>query len=137
MGSVYIKSLGREGKRDYNYRTVQSRLPLLIVCAALGLPSAAQTPSAESRSRALQTLEQDARRDAVNEKTAKAAAAETLRHEMQSKLADFANAWNKLVMTVEKGGWNAKQARKTRECFERLVRTSGWIEDRARENEGK
>jgi hypothetical protein len=44
-------------------------------------------------------------------------------------VADFTNSWNKLIQVAGRGGWNAKEARKTRQAFERLVRCQAWIED--------
>jgi len=109
------------------------RLPsaALILAAGLALPAPAQAPggfvSPEDKSRELQAIEQRATHDTVQE--AAKAEAEKRQREFTARVIDFTNSWNKLIQVAGRGGWNAKEARKTREAFERLVRCQAWIED--------
>jgi hypothetical protein len=109
------------------------RLPAaaLILAAGIALPAAAQAPgllSPEARSRELQAMEQRAARDAARPNQEARASAEKRQREFDVLMADFAKSWNKLIQVAGRGGWNAKEARKTREAFERLVRCQAWIE---------
>ncbi len=102
-----------------------------MLAAGLALPAAAQVRgmvSPEARSRELQAMERRAARDAAHPNQAAKANAEKRQREFNVLLADFAKSWNKLIQVAGHGGWNAKEARKTREAFERLVRCQAWIE---------
>ncbi|HXN45776.1 MAG TPA: hypothetical protein VN893_03995 [Bryobacteraceae bacterium] len=104
----------------------------LILAAGLALPAAAQAPgflNPETRSRELQAIEHTAEYDAAHPDEAARALAEKRQREFTILMADFANSWNKLVQVAGRGGWNAKEARKTREAFERLAHSKGWIEE--------
>ncbi len=109
------------------------RLPsaALILAAVLVLPATAQAPggfaSPEDKSRDLQAIQQRAVRDTAQE--AAKAEAEKRQREFTTRVVDFTNSWNKLIKLSGRGEWNAKEARKTREAFERLVRCQSWIED--------
>ncbi|HXN45778.1 MAG TPA: hypothetical protein VN893_04005 [Bryobacteraceae bacterium] len=109
------------------------RLPsaALILAAGLALPAVAQAPggfvSAEDKSRDLQAIQQRAAHDTAQE-AAKTEAAKRQR-EFTARVVDFTNSWNKLIQVAGRGGWNTKEARKTREAFERLVHCQAWIED--------
>jgi hypothetical protein len=109
------------------------RLPsaALILAAGLALPAPAQAPggfaSPEDKSRDLQAIQQRAAHDTVQE--AAKADREKRQREFTARVVDFTNSWNKLIQVAGRGGWNAKEARKTREAFERLVRCQSWIED--------
>ena len=110
------------------------RLPTaaLILAAGLTLPAAAQAPgflSPEVHSRQLQAIERTAAYDAAHPDEAARADAEKRQREFSILMADFAHSWNKLVQVAGRGGWNAKDARKTREAFERLAHSEGWIEE--------
>ncbi len=103
----------------------------LILAAGLTLPAVAQAPvvtNPEARSRALQAVEQGSSGEAVRRDKAARAVAENRQREFAARLSDFADSWNRLIQQANKGGWSAKEARKTREAFERLVRSEGWIE---------
>jgi len=96
------------------------------------MPAVAQAPgflNPETRSRELQDIEHTAAWDAAHPDAAAKALAEKRQREFTILMADFANSWNKLVQVAGRGGWNAKEARKTREAFERLARSEGWIEE--------
>jgi hypothetical protein len=100
----------------------------LILAAGLALPAVAQAPGIvdpEARSRWLQAVEQSAARE---DQTANAER-EKRQRDFNILLVDFTKSWNKLIQLAGRGGWNAKEARKTREAFERLVRCQAWIED--------
>jgi hypothetical protein len=104
----------------------------LILAAGLAMPAVAQAPgflNPETRSRALQGIEHTAAWDAAHPNEAARALAEKRQREFTILMADFANSWNKLVQVAGRGGWNAKEARKTREAFERLAHSEGWIEE--------
>ena len=73
-------------------------------------------------------MEQRAARDAARPNEEARASAEKRQREFDVLMADFAKSWNKLVQVSGRGGWNAKEARKTREAFERLVHCRAWIE---------
>ncbi len=81
-----------------------------------------------ARARALETVQQATLDDAARKKKLDAASAECAQRELNDRLADFANAWNKLITLAQKGVWNAKQAAKTRKAFDKLVHSAGWIE---------
>lgn len=92
----------------------------------------AQAPgivSPEARFRWLQAVEQSAARETVRPDKTANADAEGRQREFHILLADFARSWNKLIQLAGRGGWNAKEARKTREAFERLLRCQAWIEE--------
>ncbi len=94
----------------------------------------AQAPGAgvediQNRSRWLQAVEQNAALAASRQDKAAKAAVEKRQREFTVLLADFAGSWNKLMKLADRGGWNAKEAKKTRQAFERLVRSEGWIEE--------
>ncbi len=103
-----------------------------LLAGAVVFPAAAQRPGAPDsqtivdRSRALHVLEQEASRQPHNKEDA---AVQWRQHELTGRLAAFAESWNKLIKGAENGVWNAKQAKKTRQAFERLVKAQGWIED--------
>ncbi|HEY1204542.1 MAG: hypothetical protein ABSH46_04650 [Bryobacteraceae bacterium] len=100
----------------------------LLLAAGLALPAVAQAPaivSADAHFRWLQAVEQSAARE---DQTANAER-EKRQREFNVLLVDFTKSWNKLIQLSGRGGWNAKEARKTREAFERLVRCQAWIED--------
>jgi hypothetical protein len=107
----------------------------LLLIALLAVPLAAQapgpgiSPDPAARSQALRSLEQASLGDNARKDKAAAASAERAQHELTQHLADFANAWNKLITLAEKGVWNAKQAAKTRKAFDKLVHSEGWIEE--------
>jgi hypothetical protein len=113
------------------------RAAAALLLFSLAFPAAAQGPFANpprppdpaSRSRALQALERSSARDASRRNEARVT--ENNQRELDGRLAEFANSWNKLMGLAEKGVWNAKQAKKTREAFERLIKAQGWIEDKA------
>lgn len=107
----------------------QAALLAVIFC----LPLRAQAPapitppnSIEVRSQALRALERDVAHNAVRKG---AAVDESRQRELLKRLTDFAESWNKLMTNAGKGVWNAKEARKTREAFERLIRSGAWVED--------
>jgi hypothetical protein len=104
----------------------------LILAAGLAMPAIAQAPgflNPETRSRALQAIEHTAEYDAAHPDEAARALAEKRQRDFTILMADFASSWNKLVQVAGRGGWNAKDARKTREAFERLAHSDGWIEE--------
>jgi hypothetical protein len=109
------------------------RLPsaALILAAGLALPAPAQAPGGfvtpEDKSRELQAIQQRATHDTARE--AAKADAEKRQREFSVLAVDFTNSWNKLIKLSARGEWNAKEARKTREAFERLVHCQAWIED--------
>ncbi len=94
---------------------------------AAGLIAAAQEAPIEARARALRDLERSAADDSARVK--QTAAAQERQREFVTRLADFANCWNQLMRTADKGVWNAKIASKTHKAFERLVEAEGWIEE--------
>ena len=103
-----------------------------MLAAGLALPAAAQAPgflSPEVRSRQLQVIERTAAYEAAHPDEAAKALAEKRQRDFTILMADFANSWNRLVQVAGRGGWNAKEARKTREAFERLAHSEGWIEE--------
>ena len=136
LRDFYIKRLAISRSPDYNGQVVSfgiHRLPAaaLILAAGLALPAPAQAPggfaSPEAKSREIQAIEQRAVRDTAHE--AAKADVEKRQREFNALLVDFTNSWNKLIKLSGRGGWNAKEARKTREAFERLAHSDGWIEE--------
>ncbi len=115
---------------------MKSRFPLwpatALLAGAVIFPAAAQRPGAPDaqtivdRSRALHVLEQEAQRPPRKKDDT---AAQWRQRELSGRLAAFAESWNKLIKGAENGVWNAKQAKKTREAFEHLVKSQGWIEE--------
>jgi hypothetical protein len=55
-------------------------------------------------------------------------AAAKRRELFRKRLSDFAKAWNALMQSSAKGGWNARQAKAVRIAFDRLVHSDGWAE---------
>jgi hypothetical protein len=105
-----------------------------MVVAGLVLPATAQAPSSspldpEAHSRWLHAVEQNAAREGGQPNQAAQAEAQRRQHEFAALLSDFTKSWNKLMGLSSKGEWNAKEARKTRKAFERLVRSGAWIEE--------
>jgi len=137
LSRVYIKSLAKGRLPDYNSQAVSvgvQQLPVvaLILWAGLALPAMAQTPNAASQQSFdhwVTAIEQSAQRDAASGDKAARAAAQARLHEFNTLLADFADSWNKLISLSRRGGWSAKDARKTRLAFERLVHCEAWIEE--------
>ncbi len=115
----------------YRFSLTKSTATLFLLIV-IRLPAAAQKPVSgppvpDAVTKPLHDYEQSLSRTAPPKKDE--ATAERRQRELTSRLADFANSWNKLVQLAEKGVWNAKQAAKTRKAFERLVQAEGWIED--------
>ena len=107
-----------------------------ILALGLTLPAASQAPGTspytpEQRSQALRMMEQRAFWESGRHASAGSAAAERRQSEFNSRLIEFTTEWNHLIQSSEHGEWNAKAARKTREAFERLARSEGWIESPA------
>ncbi len=99
---------------------------LVAVLAAGQSPSGATVPNPDARADALHKWEAAADHKSVKKE---AAADERRQNELYGKLSEFAESWNRLMQLAQKGVWNAKQAKKTREAFERLVRSNAWTED--------
>ncbi len=125
----------RRAQPHYNIQIVNYRFPLraaaALLAGALTLPIGAQGPTGrlvtiEDRSRALHSLETEVASRASQKKNT--AIAEHQQRELSERLAEFAGSWNKLMKGAENGVWNAKEAKKTRQAFERLTHTPGWIE---------
>ncbi len=93
----------------------------------MALPS---PPDPAARSRALEALEHSAAAAGAKDMDNETRAAKNNQRELDGRLAEFANSWNKLMTLAEKGIWNARQAKKTRQAFERLIRSQGWVEDK-------
>ena len=74
-------------------------------------------------------MERRAAREAAHPNEAAKIEAEKRQREFNVLMADFAKSWNKLIQVAGRGGWNAKDARKTRQAFERLAHSEGWIEE--------
>jgi hypothetical protein len=113
------------------YRFPLSHAAALVLAAAFAMPIAAQSPASrisgtEGRSQALRALEQESVHKVSSQESVTAA---NRQQELTIRLADFANSWNKLIQNAQKGVWNAKEAKKTRKAFERLIHSEGWIED--------
>ncbi len=106
-------------------RTRVIHISAALILAA-GLISGADAPVDQSRS--LSMLERNATEAPERARASAKADSQKRQRDFNARLFDFANAWNRLVKTSDKGGWNAKEAKKTREAFERLVRSEGWIE---------
>ncbi len=109
---------------------------LLLAAFCTALPLAAQAPNpgavardVAARSQALQSLERVSLSTEAQKHQAAAADSERAQRDLTKRLTDFANAWNKLITLAEKGVWNAKQAAKTRQLFDKLIHSSGWIEE--------
>ena len=114
------------------------RQPALALVLATGLthPVVAQSPSTTGaanimmRSRWLQEVEQRATHEALHKGSNRdKEIAQERTQFFNARLADFTKSWNKLMKLADNGVWNAKEAKKTRQAFERLVKTEGWIEE--------
>lgn len=117
-----------------SFGTLKTTATALLLVAGLLSPAVAQAPlpgilNPDARSRWLQAVEDSASRDAAAKDEIVKANADKRQREFNLLLADFANNWNKLIQVAGKGGWSAKEARKTRQAFERLVRSEAWIEE--------
>jgi len=107
------------------------KVSAIILAGGLVLPAVAQAPASsdlQDRARRLQMIaEGDARATLRPNRDAKAEA-EKRQREFNLLLVDFTKSWNRLMKSAGQGGWNAKDARKTREAFERLLHSGAWIE---------